>query len=214
MGIRILLADDHQILRDGLHSLLERQEGMEVCAEADNGRDAVRLARELGPDVAVLDVVMPELNGVEATRQILEHLPRTRVVALSMYSRRRHIAAMLQAGARAYVLKDSAFDELVRAIEAVTQGQAYLSAGITSVVVADYLDCLGEREEAPLSGREMEVLQLLAEGLTNREAAATLHISVKTVESHRSQIMKKLGFGSIAELTKYAVREGISPLEP
>jgi DNA-binding NarL/FixJ family response regulator len=214
MGIRILLADDHQILREGLRSLLERQEGMEVCAEAENGRDAVRLARELSPDVAVLDVVMPELNGIEAARQILEHLPRTKVIGLSMHSRRQHIAAMLQAGARAYVLKDSAFDELVRAIEAVTQGQAYLSAGITSIVVADYLDRLEKRDEPPLSNREMEVLQLLAEGLTNRETAARLHISVKTVESHRSQIMKKLGISSIAELTKYAVREGISPLEP
>lgn len=212
MALQILLVDDHQILREGLRHLLERQEGMTVVAEASDGRSAVALALEHRPDVVVMDVAMPELNGVDATRQILAKLENTRVVALSMHSGRRYIAEMLRAGASAYLLKDSAFDELVQAIQTVSSGQTFLGKGVASVVVADYLERLAdeEREAPPLTPREREVVQLLAEGRSTRQVADRLHVSIKTVETHRRQIMRKLEIGSIAELTKYAIREGLS----
>jgi DNA-binding NarL/FixJ family response regulator len=216
MPLKILLADDHQILRDGLRALLEREEGLEVVGEADDGRKAVRLARDRCPDVVVIDVGMPELNGIEATRQILAERPGTQVVALSVHSDRKSIVGMLRAGARSYLLKDSAFDELVRAIRAAGRGEAYLGSNVADVVVSDYLERLARDDnlESPtLTSREKEVLQLLAEGKSNREAAAALNLSVKTVESHRSQVMRKLGLKTIAELTRYAIREGLCHLE-
>jgi DNA-binding NarL/FixJ family response regulator len=214
MELRILLVDDHQILRQGLRHLLERQEGMTVVAEASDGRRAVELVREHRPDVVVMDVAMPELNGVDATRQILAELEGTKVVALSMHSGRRYIAEMLRVGASAYLLKDSAFDELVQAIRTVSSGQTYLGSGVASVVVSDYLERLADEERAspPLTPREREVVQLLAEGRSTRQVADRLHVSIKTVETHRRQIMRKLEISSIAELTKYAVREGLSSL--
>ena len=217
MSIRIVLADDHHIVRDGLRSLLEEQGDMEVIAEAENGRDAVALAAELRPDVVVMDVGMPDLNGMEATRQVLERARGTRVVALSMHSDRRFVAGMLEAGASGYVIKDAAFEELARAIRAVVDGRTFLCPAVAGVVVGDYLNRRAAGEPAParpLTPREREVLQLLAEGSATKQIAARLGVSVKTVETHRSRIMAKLDIRSVAELTKYAIREGLTSLDP
>jgi len=217
MSIRIVLADDHHIVRDGLRSLLEEQDDMEVIAEAENGRDAVALAAELRPDVVVMDVGMPDLNGMEATRQVLERARGTRIVALSMHSDRRFVAGMLEAGASGYVIKDAAFEELARAIRAAVDGRTFLCPAVAGVVVEDYLSrpATGEPTPArPLTPREREVLQLLAEGGSTKQIAARLGVSVKTVETHRSRIMAKLDIRSVAELTKYAIREGLTSLDP
>ena len=217
MSIRIVLADDHHIVRDGLRSLLEEQGDMEVIAEAENGRDAVALAAELRPDVVVMDVGMPDLNGMEATRQVLKRARGTRVVALSMHSDRRFVAGMLEAGASGYVIKDAAFEELARAIRAVVDGRTFLCPAVAGVVVGDYLNRRAAGEPAParpLTPREREVLQLLAEGSATKQIAARLGVSVKTVETHRSRIMAKLNIRSVAELTKYAIREGLTSLDP
>ena len=215
--MRILLADDHRIVRQGLRSLLEAEADFTVVAEADNGRAAIDLTDELAPDVVVMDVGMPELNGIEATRRIASRSPRVKVVALSMHSDRRFVAEMLKAGAAGYLLKDGAFEELVGAIRTVAAGRTYLSPRIADVVVEGYLRNNTTPAEptayARLSPREREVLQLLAEGKATKEAAAALHLSVKTVETHRRQIMEKLNMYSVAELTKYAIREGLTSLE-
>ena len=222
MGIRVLLVDDHQIVRDGLRSLLGKQMDIEVVGEAENGRDAIALARELSPQVVVMDIGMRELNGIDATRALLSEYPDVKVVALSMHSDRRFIAEMLSAGASGYLLKDSAFDELAAAIRAVTGGRTYLSPGVTGTVIDDYVRRVSgatQTESVPsapgktLSPREREVLQLIADGLSTKEAASKLHLSVKTIETHRRQIMDKLGIYNIAGLIKFAVREGLSSLE-
>jgi DNA-binding NarL/FixJ family response regulator len=216
MSIRILLADDHKIMRDGLRTLLAQQADMEVVAEADNGRTAVALARELEPDVIIMDIGMPEMNGIEAARQIRRHQPAARVIALSMHSDRRFVAGMLGAEASGYLLKDCAFEELAHAIHTVMSGQVYVSPGIAKTVLEDYARALAGREAAegpPLSPREREVLQLLAEGKSTKQIARALSLSVKTVETHRAQVMSKLGLHSVAELTKYAIREGLTSLE-
>ncbi len=212
---RILIADDHQILRQGLRSLLDRYPDMEVVGEAPEGRTAVKLAADLAPDVLIMDVAMPDLNGVEATRQVLANAPATRVIALSMHSDRRFVAEMLKAGAKGYLLKEGAFEELANAIRAVVSGRVYLSPGVADVVVDDYLHRRpgdGPSAFGKLSPREREVLQLLAEGKATKEIARELHVSVKTIETHRRQIMAKLDVYSVAELTKYAVREGQTAL--
>lgn len=216
MSIRILLADDHKIVREGIRALLEKQPNMEVVAEAEDGRTAVRLARDLSPDVVVMDIGMPALNGIEATRQIVSELPGVKVVALSMHSNRRFVARMLKAGASGYLLKDCAFEELIRAVRAVAAGQLYLSPEITGVVVENYVRHLQEIDLAPsdLTPREREVLQLLAEGKSIKQIASTLHVSVKTVGTHRQHLMQKLDIHSTAELTKYAIRAGLTSLEP
>ena len=216
MSIRILLADDHQILRQGLRTLLEKQPDIEVVAEAEEGRKAVQLARELSPDVVIMDIAMPDLNGIEATRQIITEIPGVKVVALSMHSDRRFVARMLKAGASGYLLKDCAFEELVRAVRTVAVGRIYLSPGIVDVVIEDYLRRLQENDFpfSLLTPREREVFQLLAEGKTKRQIASRLHVSVRTVDSHRQHIMSKLGIRSVAELTKYAIRAGLTSLEP
>ena len=215
--MRILLADDHRIVRQGLRSLLEAEADFEVVAEAENGRQAIEMAEELAPDVVVMDVGMPEMNGVEATRRVVVNNPQVKVVALSMHSDRRFVAEMLKAGAAGYLLKDGAFEELVGAIRTVAAGRTYLSPRIADVVVEGYLRNQAAPSEptayAKLSPREREVLQLLAEGKATKEAAAALHLSVKTVETHRRQIMEKLNLYSVAELTKYAIREGLTSLE-
>jgi len=215
-GISILLADDHKIIRDGLRALIEKQPDMEVVADADNGRAAVELATKLRPRVVVMDVSMPDLNGIEATRQILSALPETKIIALSMHSDRRFVTEMLKANACGYLLKDCAFEELIRAIETVVSNHTYLSPGIADLVVEDFVHKpTGERASvfSVLTNREREVLQLLAEGKTTKQIAADCHVSVKTIETHRQHIMEKLNIHSVAELTKYAIREGLTSLD-
>jgi two-component system response regulator NreC len=216
MAVRILLADDHKIVRDGLRSLLEKQQGMEVVGEAENGRQALELAREKKPDVVIMDVSMPDLNGIEATRQMLVAQRGVRVIALSMHSDRRLVAGMLQAGASGFLLKDCAFDELARAITAVMSNQPYLSPQIAETVIQDYVRRMTPSESPPsntLTAREREILQLLAEGWSPKQIGSHLYLSAKTVETHRRRMMHKLGLHSIAELTKYAIREGLTSLE-
>ncbi|MCP4657015.1 MAG: response regulator transcription factor [bacterium] len=216
MKKRILLADDHQIVREGLRSLFAKEEDLEVVAEAENGRKAVRLALDLAPDVVVMDVAMRDLNGIEATRQILAKRPTTKVLALSIHSNKRFVVEVLKAGASGYLLKDCAFEELVHAIRAVIANQSYLSPEITGAVIDDVVRGMpvnGDSASLRLSNREREVLQLLAEGRSAREIAHRLHVSVKTVDTHRRHIMKKLNLHSVAELTKYAIREGLTSID-
>ncbi|TDJ16468.1 MAG: response regulator transcription factor [Gammaproteobacteria bacterium] len=211
---RVLLADDHKILRQGLRTLLEQEKDIQVVGEADNGRLSVELTGELAPDVVIMDVAMPDLNGIDATRRITEADPRTRVLALSMHSDGRYVRGMLQAGARGYILKDCAAEELTHAIRTVMAGQVYVSPGVTGTIINDYVRQLTAADEpATLTRREREVLQLLAEGGSTANIAAGLHLSVKTIETHRKRIMDKLGLRSIAELTKYAIREGITTVD-
>jgi len=216
MTIRILIADDHQMLREGLRAILERDDEVEVIGEAKDGRMAVSMARTLRPDVVAMDISMPDLNGVEATRQIKAENPAVKVIALSRHSDRRYVLKMLEAGASGYVLKSGAFDELRRAVEAVREGSSYLSPRITGLVIEGHLRQAPQPEasgSASLGPRELEIVQLLAEGHTSPAIARKLHISTRTVESHRRNIMKKLGVHSVAEITKYAVREGLTSME-
>ena len=217
MGIRVLIADDHKIMLAGLRSLLEKQTDFDVVAEAENGRKAVQMAQEKKPDVVVMDVSMPDLNGIEATTQIVESLPGTRVIALSMHSDKRFVMGMLRAGASGYLLKDCASQELANAIHQVAGGRKYLSPEITGVVIDDFLLGASSGEVATatslLSAREREVLQLIAEGWSTKQIASHLYVSIKTIETHRRQIMKKLDLHSIADLTKYAIREGLTSIE-
>jgi len=221
--MKILLCDDHRMLRDGLRSILEAA-GFEVIGEAANGREVLSLSEKLHPDLVVMDISMPELNGVDATRQLLRQLPSIKVVGLSMNSDRRYVVAMFAAGAVGYLLKSSAAEELIVAVRAVAAGLKYVSPAIADRFVDAYLAQTDSVEPAPdhssvlqspkpLSAREREVLQLLAEGKSTKEIATTLDIAPTTVETHRRQIMDKLQIRTIAELTKYAVREGLTTLE-
>ena len=212
----ILLADDHRIFRAGLRPLLAAQPDLVVVGEADDGLAALALARELRPDVAVLDITMPGLNGLEVTRHLAAEAPAVRVIILSMHSDRRYVLEALRAGARGYLLKDSGFEELLVAIRAVRDGSVHLGAAVGEQVIRDYVDAArGDTGGAfaLLSGREREVLQLLAEGLATTEVADRLSLSVKPVESHRKSLMDTLDIHRIAELTKYAIREGLTPLD-
>ncbi|MCX6907764.1 MAG: response regulator transcription factor [Verrucomicrobia bacterium] len=216
MKTRVLLVDDHKIMREGLRSLLAVTPGVEVVGEAGDGRSAVQLALKLSPDVVVMDIGMPDLNGVDATRQIKAHAPKIKVIALSLHSDERFIAGMFKAGASGYLLKDGAFEELARAIRTVADGHSYLCPRIARTVIRDYLHDAQAAAVAggpSLSEREREVLQLVAEGKSTKEIAGRLDVSVKTVETHRARIMERLGVHSVAELTKYAVREGLTSLE-
>ena len=214
--MRILIADDHGIVRDGLKSLLNKQPDMEVVGEAENGQTAVRMAEEYSPDIVIMDMSMPLLNGVEATRLILKNDPNTRVMILSMHSDRQIVKETLEAGASAYVLKSHIFDEMLRALETLANGGKYLSPQVTDIVIDDYLGkSAGEASSGTpkLTSRERRIVQLVAEGKTVKEIARILHISPKTADTNRRQIMNKLGISSVAELTKYAVREGLTSLE-
>ncbi len=216
MSIKIIIADDHQIVRQGLSTLLAKEPDMEVVAQAENGRKVVQLAKELVPHIIIMDVNMPDLNGIEATRQILHSSPGIKVIALSMHTDRRFVVNMLKAGASGYLLKDCAFEELSNAIRLVMANKTYLSPGVSDIVIKDYVQGLsapGSSAFSVLTNREREVLQLMAEGRTTSQIAEHLHISVKTVETHRQQVMHKLGIHSVAELTKYAIREGLTSLE-
>ena len=212
---RIILADDHDIVRAGVRTVLERLPDVEVVGEAQNGREALELARKLQPDVVLLDIAMPDLNGVEAARQMRAVVKGVRVVALSMHSDRQFVAEMLRAGATAYLVKNSVAQQLPLAIRAVRAGKVFLSPEVADVVVEGFVRNTPVRGGVfeSLSSREREVLQLLAEGKSNKEIAGKLSISPKTVESHRAQITSKLKLNSVAELTKLAIREGLTSLE-
>ena len=215
MSIRIILADDHRIIREGLRSLIEKQPDMEVVAEAADGRTAVQLAQQLQPDVVIMDIAMPDLNGIQATRQITGELRHMKVIALSMHIRKRFVAEMFKAGATGYLLKNCAFEELEHAIRTVVANQTYVSPGIAGSMVEDYVNRWSATESSVfsvLSDRETEVLQLLAEGKSTKEIASHLGLSVKTLETHRRRIMDKLDIDNLAELIKYAVREELTTL--
>jgi two-component system, NarL family, response regulator NreC len=216
MSIRIIIADDHTIVRHGLTRLLQQDSDVEVIAQARNGHATVELARELSPDIVVMDVGMPDLNGIDATQQILRENSKIKVLALSMHSGRKFVVAMLKAGASGYLLKDCALEELTTALQTIMSGKIYLSPAITDIVVDSYVRQPAESEKSAfsvLSQREREVLQLMAEGNTTKQIALHLHISPKTVEGHRLRLMSKLDIDNVAQLTKYAIQEGLTSSE-
>jgi len=216
MGTKILLVDDHQMMRDGLRVLLEKHTGLTVVGGAENGRQALELTKRLSPDVVVMDIGLPGLNGIETTRQILAGHPGVKVIALSMHSDKRYVIQMLKAGASGYLLKNCASDELVRAIHAVLADQRFLSQGIAQTLVDHVVrDSGGSAGTAftDLTAREREVLQLLAEGMTSKQIAREISVAVKTVETYRRDIMRKLDLHNVAELTRYAIREGLTTLD-
>lgn len=216
MTIRVLLVDDHQLMREGIESMLSHASDLTFVGGASEGRSALDMVRTLAPDVVVMDVGMPELNGIEATRLIRSEFPHVRVIALSTHTDRRYVHAMLDAGACGYVLKIGAHDELLRAIRAASQGQTHLCPEVAGFVVTRSTmpqDGRGSSVYATLGPREREVLQLVAEGKTSAEAARQMHISIKTIETHRRNIVQKLGLHGTAELTKYAIREGLTSVE-
>jgi len=217
MSIRIILADDHAVLRHGLVKSFQGEKDMEVIAQAKDGHSTVELVKQLYPDVVIMDIGMPDLNGIEAARQITKAFPQTRVIALSMHSSRNFIIEMFRAGASGYLLKDCEFDELVNAVRLVIAGKTYISPSISDVVVENYVRNFPEKKDSAfsvLTKREREVLQLLTEGKTTKQIGKRLHISAKTVEVHRLNLMSKLKIDSIAQLTKYAIQEGLTLPEP
>lgn len=213
MSVRIIIADDHKIMRDGLRNMLDKETGMEVVAEAKNGREALRLAEQLRPDILIMDISMDDLNGIDATRALVAKGLGTKVIGLSMHADKRFVAGMFEAGAMAYLLKDCSYDELLQAVRQVLAGRTYLCSMISGVVIRDYIQRMRRNETSVLSPREKEILQLMAEGSTTKRIADQLKVSVKTVETHRQHIMEKLNIFSIAELTKYAIKEGITSLD-
>jgi DNA-binding NarL/FixJ family response regulator len=206
--IRVLLADDHAMVRKGFRLILEAQPDMEIAGEAGNGREAVDLAEKLHPDVVVMDVAMPELNGIEATRRLAASSPHTRVLALSMHKDSVYVREILRAGARGYLLKDSIDTDLINAVRAVAKGDGYLSPGVSDAVLTDYRRHVTDPLDL-LTSREREVLQMIAESKTNKEIAVALNLSVYTVEAHRGKIMEKLNLHSTGELVRFAVRHGL-----
>ena len=216
MSIRILIADDHKVVVDGLRGLLELEADIEVAGEASNGREAVELARQLRPDIVLMDVTMPVLNGVVATEQILKELDKARVIGLSVHSGGQIASDMIRAGASGYVVKDASAEEVICAIRTVADGGTYYSSSITPEAAGDSPGTATPKSgKAPssLSAREREVLQLVAEGKSSKEIARILHVTTKTVSWHRQSIMDKLGMRSVAELTKYSIREGMTPVD-
>jgi DNA-binding NarL/FixJ family response regulator len=217
MSITVFLADDHAVVRDGLRHLLEAQPDIKVVGDAANGRQTLQLIDRLNPDVAIMDIAMPELNGIEAARKIRTDCPSTQVIILSIYSTEEHVSRALQAGARGYVLKESAGIEVVNAVRAVHSGHHYLSQKLSDRLIDDYLHQLkssGERDPlARLSSREREVLQLVVEGKSSAEIAEVLSLSVKTVETYRSRIFRKLDIDDLPSLVKFAIQHGLTPLD-
>jgi len=213
MPLRILIADDHAVVRDGLRAVLEKQPDMSVVAEAADGRECVRLAEENAPDIVIMDIAMPNMNGMEATRRIVAANPRTAVVILSMHQDESYVLGALNAGAKAYVLKDSVRSDVIEAVRAAARGQSFLTRKVSRILQEDYMQDLRSRGLEDrydlLTDREREVLQLVAEGNSNKEVAAGLNIGVTTVETHRAHILQKLGLHSVPELILYAVRKGI-----
>ena len=215
MTTTILLVDDHPIIREGLRSLIEKQPEYMIVGEAGDGAEAVRLAAELQPDLVIMDLTMPVMNGIDATREITAQNPSIRVLALSMESNRFFVVETLRAGASGYLLKDSAYAELAEAIRIVASGETFLPRKVSTLLVREFLQCIPVEMSAVYSGltsRERDILKLVADGRNTKEIAFQLGISGKTVENQRQTIMKKLNLFSIAELTKYAVRSGLSPL--
>lgn len=213
MSVKILLVDDNVIMSEGLRLLIEQSELYKVVDVAHTGREAVQKAAKLEPDLVIMDVTMPDLNGIEATRQIKSSNKRTEIIGLSIFADSRFVVEMIKAGAKAYVLKQCAFEELSRALEAVMIGHSYLSAGVTQNVLEDLISQNGRIEQTVfnrLTHREMEVLQFLADGNSTKEVASLLNISIKTIDTHRSNIMRKLGLSNTAELVKFAIREGLT----
>jgi len=206
--IRVFLADDHAMVRKGFRLILEAQPDMEIAGEAGNGREAVELAERLHPDVVVMDVAMPELNGIEATRRLAASSPHTRVLALSMHKDSVYVREILRAGARGYLLKDSIDTDLISAVRAVARGDGYISPGVSDAVLSDYRRHVTDPLDL-LTSREREVLQMIAESKTNKEIAVALNLSVYTVEAHRGKIMEKLNLHSTGELVRFAVRHGL-----
>ncbi len=206
--IRVILAEDHVVVRQGFRLILASQPDMEIVGEAGNGRDAVDLAEKLQPDVVVMDVAMPELNGIEATRRLARQSPRSRVLALSMHKDSVYVREILRAGARGYLLKDAIDRDLLAAVRAVASGEGYLSPGVSEAVLTDYRRHVTNPLDL-LSSREREVLQMIAEGKTNKEIASTLNLSVYTVDAHRGRVMEKLNLHSMGELVRFAMRNGL-----
>ncbi len=214
MSIRIVLADDHTIVRQGLRNLLEAHSDYKVIAEAEDGKLAIQLTNDLLPDLVIMDITMPDINGIDAARQISDRHPNIKIIALSMHSDRRFVTEMLEAGASGYLLKDCALEELTHAIQAVLSDQVYVSPAIANIVIQDLNEKLEQIDSSTsLSQKEQLVLRLLAKGINTKSTAAQLHVSIKTIETHRQHIMEKLGLHSIAELTKYAIRKGLTSLE-
>jgi DNA-binding NarL/FixJ family response regulator len=214
--IKVLIADDHRLFRDGLRTLLEKQKNINIVGETKDGPETVTAANKLHPDIILMDISMPGLNGIETARKISAQSDSTKILMLSMHSDRRYVTESLKAGAVGYLLKDSAFEELITAIHAVSENGIYLSPKINDSVIKEYIAVAKGSPKSSfsiLSAREREVLQILAEGRTTKEIAISLNVSVKTIETHRKQIMDKLDIHSIAELTKYAIREGLTSLE-
>lgn len=215
MRTKILLADDHKIMREGLKSILEKNPDIFVAGEAGNGIEAVALAKELHPDIIIMDINMPDLNGIEATARIINEMPGSRVLALSMYADRGFLIKMLKAGAKGYLLKDCASDELINAIKVILKSRIYISPSLVDDMVRDYVqlaDSVDLSAFSILTPRERDVLQKLSEGKSTKEIAFDLNLSIKTIETFRLKIQEKIGLHSIAELTKYAVREGLTSL--
>ena len=216
MKLKLLLADDHRLFRDGLRTILEKHAEIDIVGETVDGSETVQTAIRLKPDIIQMDISMPNLNGIDATRKILAERPLTKIIMLSMHSDQRYVIESLRAGATGYLLKDCAVDELMAAILTVAKDQVYLARSIAGLVLKDYINLVASKPSSvfsTLSAREREVLQLLAEGKSTKDISSELEVSVKTVETHRKQIMDKLNIHNIAQLTKYAIREGLTPLE-
>jgi two-component system, NarL family, response regulator NreC len=216
MEIKILVVDDHKITRDGLCALIGKHPGMRIVGESGDGRNAVKMVNDLKPDVVVMDICMPDLNGIDATRQIVRKFPHMKIIALTMYSDKRYVEGMLKAGVSGYLLKNCAFDELAKAIETVVGGQSYMSSQIADIIMKNYAKALKESHASSaevLTPREREVLQLIAEGLNSEQIASDLFLSIKTVSTHRRKIMEKLKIDNLAELVKFALREGMTSLD-